>query len=141
MPVHRVISMTNGKSIKPQIVVGYSRHMGYVDMGDRMANSYFIGRCTWKWTKKLFFHQLDLAILNRIFFFLSCGGKKISHRDFQFALMRNLLAHAGQEQGVPRPLGRQPAVAIQVSRLEVSGSKHWPSLPCSYTVACVQQSV
>ena len=53
-----------GKTIKPQIVVDYNNHMGYVDKGDRMANSYSISRRTFKWTKKLFFHLLDLAILN-----------------------------------------------------------------------------
>jgi hypothetical protein len=33
---------SNGKAIKPQIVADYSHHMGYVDKGDRMANSYSI---------------------------------------------------------------------------------------------------
>jgi hypothetical protein len=46
---------SNGKAIKPQIVEDYNRHMGYVDKGDRMANSYSIDHRTSKWTKKLFF--------------------------------------------------------------------------------------
>ena len=29
-----------GKAIKPQIVMDYNHHMGYVDKGDRMAISY-----------------------------------------------------------------------------------------------------
>jgi hypothetical protein len=33
---------SNGKVVKPQIVADYSRHMGYVDKGDRMVNSYSI---------------------------------------------------------------------------------------------------
>jgi hypothetical protein len=32
----------NGKAIKPQTVADYFRHMGYVDKGDRMVNSYSI---------------------------------------------------------------------------------------------------
>ena len=40
-----------GKAIKPQIVMGYNHHMGYVDKGDRMANSYSTSRRTFKWTK------------------------------------------------------------------------------------------
>jgi hypothetical protein len=67
---------TNGKAIKPQIVVDYNHHMGYVDKRDRMANSYSINRRTWKWTKKLFFHLFDLAILNSYILFSSLGGKK-----------------------------------------------------------------
>ena len=48
--------------------------------GDRMAKSYSISHCTFKWTKKLFFHLLDLAILNSYIPKSSCEGKKISHR-------------------------------------------------------------
>jgi hypothetical protein len=32
--------------------------------------------------KKPFFHLLDLAIVNSYILLFSCGGKKISHRDF-----------------------------------------------------------
>jgi hypothetical protein len=84
----------NGKAIKPQIVADYSRHMGFVDTGDRMANSYSICRRTLKWTKKLFFHLLELAILNSYILLSSCWGKKISHRDFRFTPVRNVFAHA-----------------------------------------------
>jgi hypothetical protein len=122
----------NGKAIKPQTVVEYSHHVGYVDKGDWMANSYSIGHRTWKWTKKLFFHLLDLALLNIFILLSSCGSKKISHRDFQFFLMRNMLAHDGQDRDIPGPLGRPRTVDTQVS-----GSKHWPTLPSSYAVPCV----
>jgi hypothetical protein len=44
---------TNGKAIKLKILVDYNRHLGYVDKGERMANSYSNNRRTWKWTKKL----------------------------------------------------------------------------------------
>jgi hypothetical protein len=53
---------SGGKAIKPEIVTDYSHHMGYVDKGDRMANSYSICHRTLKWTKKPFFHLFKLAI-------------------------------------------------------------------------------
>ena len=53
----------------------------------------------------------------------SCGGK-ISHRDFRFTLVRNMLAHAEPERRVTRSLGK---VEKHVARLEVCGSKHWPT--------------
>jgi len=115
------------KAIKLQIVMDYNCHMGYVDKGDRMANSYSISRHIFKWTKKLFFHLLDLAILNSYILHSSCGSKKISHRDFRFTLMRNMLAHAGPERRVTRPLGRSPNVESHIARLKVCGSKHWTS--------------
>ena len=126
---------SNGKAVKPQIVMDYSRHMGYVDKGDRKANSYSISRRTLKWTKKLFFHLLDVTILNSFILLSSCGGKNISHRDFRLTLMRNMLAQAGYKERIPRPLGRPPSAAKQVGRLEVSGSKHWP-VPCEKRVRC-----
>jgi hypothetical protein len=64
-----------GIALKPQNVMDY---MGYVDKGDRMANSYFISRRTFKWTKKLFFHLLDLAISTATFF-IPCVGVRKCH--------------------------------------------------------------
>ena len=93
-----------------------------------MPNYYSINCHTWKWTKKLFFHLFHLTILNSYILFSLYGGKKILHRHFQLTLVRNLLAQAGQEWNVPRPIGRPPAAATQVIRLEECGRKHWPIL-------------
>ena len=62
------------------------------------AGAHSIGR------KKIVFHLLDLTILNSYILHSSCGGK-ISDRDFRFTLVRNMLAQAGPERRVPRPLG------------------------------------
>jgi hypothetical protein len=37
-----------------------------------------------------------------------------------------MLAHAGPERIVTRPLGRPPTFENRVARLEACGSKHWP---------------
>ena len=123
-----------GKATKLQIVMDYNHHMGYVDKGDRMANSYSISCRTFKWTKKLFFHLLDLAILNS-YILHSRGSKKMSHRDFRYILVRNMLAHAGPERRIPRPLGRSPNVESHVARLELCSSKHWP-IPSETQLRC-----
>jgi hypothetical protein len=44
-----------GRAHKPATVEDYSRHMSYVNKGNRMANSCSVGRRTWKWTKVLLF--------------------------------------------------------------------------------------
>jgi hypothetical protein len=69
----------SGNALKPEIVEHYIQHMWYVNKSDRMANSYSISRRTWKWTKKLFFHFLDLTVLNSYILLMSCGSK-LSHR-------------------------------------------------------------
>jgi len=78
-----------------------------------MANSYSINRSTWKWTKKLFFHLSDLTILNSHILLSSLRGKKTSHRDFQNTLLWNLLAQAGHERNVQRPIGRPPPQSLK----------------------------
>ena len=37
---------------------------GYVNNSEHMANSYSMSQRTFKWTMKLFFHLLDLTVLN-----------------------------------------------------------------------------
>ena len=54
----------SNRPVKPNIVEWYNRHMGYVDSFDRMSYSYSMSRRTFKWTTKLFFHFLDLTVLN-----------------------------------------------------------------------------
>jgi len=68
-------------AIKLVIVADYNHHMEHVDNADRMANSYTASHRTWKCTKKLFFHLLDLATLNSYILLSSCSGKK-SHTEF-----------------------------------------------------------
>jgi hypothetical protein len=52
--------------------------------------------------------------------------KNITHTEFQVALVRNMLAHAGQQPHVHRPPGRSANVVNKVNRLDTGSSKHWP---------------
>jgi len=65
----------NNRPVKPHIVERYSWHMGYINNSDHMATSYLMSRCTLKWTTKLFFHLLDLTVLNSWILLSSCGAK------------------------------------------------------------------
>jgi hypothetical protein len=75
-PAESNFCYSDGKTIKAEIVTDFSRYMGCVDKGDRMANSHSICYRTLKWTQKLFFHLFDLAILNSYILLSSCGGKE-----------------------------------------------------------------
>jgi len=100
--------------------------MGHVDNADRMANSYTASRWTWKWTKKLFSHPLDLAIVNSYILLSSWGGKKISHRDFQLTLIREMLARSGHEPRPPMPVGRSASASYNTGRMDTRHNKLWP---------------
>jgi len=110
----------HGNAIKPAIVADYNRHMGHADNADRMANSYTASHRTWKWTKKLFFHLLDLATVNSCILLSSCGGKKISHRDFRLTLIREMLAWSGHEPRPSMPVGRPASASNNTGRLDTS---------------------
>ena len=115
-----------GNVIKPETVEDYNHHMHYVNKDDRMADSYSINGQIWKWTEKLFFHLFNLTTLNSYIFLSSCDGKKISHRDFQLAHLRNKLEMAGQEWQLQRPVLRPSTASVNTGRLDTSFSKHWP---------------
>ena len=97
--------------------------MGHVDNAHRMANSYTASCQTWKWTKKLL---LDLAIVNSYILLSSCGGKKISHRDFWLTLIREMLARSGHESWPSMSVGRPASASNNTGRLDTRHNKHWP---------------
>ena len=116
----------HGNEVKPTIVADYNRHMGHVDNADGMANSYTASHRTWKWTTKLFFHLLNVAIVNSYILLSSCGGKKFSHRDFRLTLIRETLARSGHEPRPSMPVGRPTSASNNIGRLDTRHNKHWP---------------
>jgi hypothetical protein len=102
--------------------------MGYLDHSDRMANTYSMCQRTFKWTTKLFFHFLDLTVLNSWILLSSCGAKYM-HRDFRLLLVRNLIEEAGRNGDRPTPslVGRPSATDTNVTRLDSRYKKHWPA--------------
>jgi len=85
-------------------------------------NFFSLSRQTWKWRKKLFFHLLDLTILNSFIILASCGSR-LSHRQFRLTLLRDLCAY------VPRPQTardrRQARFKSQLKRLDSRHNRHW----------------
>jgi hypothetical protein len=81
---------------------------------------------TWKWTKKLFFHLTDMAILSAFLLHKTCGKMT---QIFREVLVRNLITESREQNvtasGVSR--GRPSPSVSQISRLEVKHSQHWPS--------------
>jgi len=59
-PVEGNFTDESGQAIKPRVAEDYDAYMGFVDKSDRMVNRYGITRRMWKWTKKLFFHLMDI---------------------------------------------------------------------------------
>jgi hypothetical protein len=71
--------------------------MGCVDKNDHMTNTYSISKET-RSGETLFFHLLDLIILNSCILLTSCSSK-LSHRDFRLSLVRDLIEEGGTVLG------------------------------------------
>jgi len=110
-------------AMQPQIMARYNRHVGYVDISDQMVNSYLMCRCTFKWTTKLFFHLLDLTVLNIWILLSSCGAKfqTTTGEEFDWGSLKKLLSPH------PSMLGRPSAAAANVMRLDSRHNQHWPA--------------
>jgi len=97
-----------------------------------------------RWTTKLFFHILDLTVLNSWILLSSCGAK-YTHRDFRLLLVRKLIEEAEDSQDRPNPrLVVRPSVgAKNVLLLESCHNKHWPvkssTQMCCYLCAYLSQ--
>ncbi|GFX20398.1 piggyBac transposable element-derived protein 4 [Trichonephila clavipes] len=104
---------------KPKIVADYNKHMGYVDLGDRMSSTYSFARRTRKWTKKLFFSLIDIAVLNAFLMFKSCRtSSKFSLKEFRMNLITSLIGkinHKNAEHSV-----------IKKVRTNDNTFSHWP---------------
>ena len=64
-----------GKAVKPAIIQGYIRHMAYVKKSHCMTKFFLLGDRLGNREKKLFFHLLDLTILNSFIILDSCGSR------------------------------------------------------------------
>ena len=115
--------------------------MGYVDNSECMANRYSMSWHIFKWTTKLFFHFLDLRVLNSWILLSSCGAK-YTHWDFRLLLVRNLTEEAGKSQDRPTPrlVGRPSSSAKNVLGLESRHKKHWAAKSSTQLCCCLCSS-
>ena len=74
---------------------------------------------------KLFFHLLDLTVLNSWILLSSCGAQ-YTHQDFRLLLVRNLIEEAGKSQDCPTPslVGSPSAAAANIVRLDSHHNQH-----------------
>jgi len=82
------------------------------------------GGTAWKCKKGLFppvapGHCQQLHLLS------SCGGKKISHRDFQLAIFTKMVARSRHGPRPSMPVWRPAPASNNVGRLDTLYNKHW----------------
>lgn len=77
--------------VKPLSVLKYNESMGAIDKTDMLLSSIECVRKTIKWYKKLFFHMIDLSLLNAYSVFKTVTGKHLSLASFHLQLIRQIL--------------------------------------------------
>lgn len=134
------IDRKSGETIvKPQCVVEYNKNMGAVDKTDLLLSSIETVRKTVKWYKKVFFHLVDLTVLNACVLHKVLTGKNTTVAEYQLNLVKQLLNK--YHKALPRKgAGRRSENADSPLRLT---ERHFPAcIPptqkkCNPTKRCV----
>lgn len=77
--------------VKPIVILNHNKNMGGVDLTDMLLSSTESVRKTIKWYKKVFFHLLDLSVLNSHILFKQVTGKKLPLKNFIENLIEQLI--------------------------------------------------
>lgn len=118
---------TGDKIMKPQCIIDYNKHMGGVDRNDQMAKYYGFARKVMKVWKKEFFFLLNTMVLQGYILYLkyTTDRPKLSHYQFQLALVRELITSSRCTELLPKHHQRRSSVDIEpVTRLT---ARHFPS--------------
>ena len=74
----------------PSPVYHYNKHMGGVDKSDQLIHYYNVLRSSKKYWKTLFFHFIDIAVVNSYIIHLETEENPLSHYHFEENLVRSL---------------------------------------------------
>lgn len=76
-----------------KLVTDYNKHMGYVDKADQLKKCYQIDRRSKKWWHRIFFHFLDVCVVNSyIMFRQQSEGATLSLKQFRINLSQSLMS-------------------------------------------------
>ncbi|XP_060862212.1 piggyBac transposable element-derived protein 4-like [Metopolophium dirhodum] len=76
---------------KPDCIIKYNESMGSVDKTDMLLSSVECVRKTIKWYKKVYFHLIDMSLLNSYSAYKQVTGKNPPLADFQLTLIRQIM--------------------------------------------------
>lgn len=86
---------------RPIAVDDYNHKMNAVDTCDQTLRYYELQRRSFHWTRKVFFHLLNMATMNAYVLYKIAkkkqGGKPISHLQFRLQVVQDLIADGLQE--------------------------------------------
>ena len=86
--------------MKPKVISDYNTHMGGVNKADQLLSYYSFTRRTMKWWKRVFFHLVDVAIVNSYIMYSESlqDGRKLTHEQFRVEVASGLLLQVGMSE-------------------------------------------
>jgi len=109
---------------KPLSVLKYNENMGAIDKTDMLLSSIECVRKTIKWYKKLFFHLIDLSLLNAYSSYKTVTGKHLPLASYQFQLIREILTKYSKKSDMNkrgRPRSSDTVIPMRLT------DRHFPS--------------
>lgn len=82
---------TKENILKPKCVIDYNGNMGAVDRSDLLLSSLSVMRKSVKWYKKLFFHFVDMIIINSYSLHILKSETHVALADFHLRLTRQII--------------------------------------------------
>lgn len=117
---------------KPFSVALYNQHMGGVDLVDQCLAMYPHRRRNKRWYIRVFFHFLDVTIVNAWRLYLMSGLEKMRLLLFKASVARALInsgtlqqSKRGRPSGTPQPMKRR-AVTKVAREVRFGTGYHWP---------------
>lgn len=91
---------TQEEVVCPKLVKNYNSYMGFVDKMDMLKSLYEIDRKSVKWWHRIFWHFLDLCVVNSfIIFYERVGAKSLALKSFRLAVALGLI---GADPDMPK---------------------------------------
>lgn len=86
-------------SNKPKSIIAYNTFMSGIDRQDQMLAYYPCNRKTIRWYKKIFFHILQMSLLNAHHLYNKYSGReRLSLYDFRLEIIKSLLDTCGSKE-------------------------------------------
>ncbi|KAL4126036.1 hypothetical protein QTP88_010268 [Uroleucon formosanum] len=123
---------------RPKIIEVYNKHMGGVDLMDSLIGRYRIIMRTKKWYIKLFYHLLDMTVVNSWLMYKKITGNIMPLAKFRENLSVTLMQSGIAKRGKGRPSGSfETQESIKKKRTQTPSApfdeirrdclEHWPN--------------
>lgn len=111
----------------PELVNDYNKNMGFVDKSDMLKSTYEISRKSKKWWHRIFWHFVDLTVVNAHIIYKQVKDTNVVLKDFRLSVVQGLIGITEKKK-----VGRKNAKPVKRlnssldSSLRTTENKHMP---------------